>query len=655
MFKTISSKTALLITLAVSLLALTALAVWAQAAQAQSSVVRVDSMRQMFGDHDDDDGDTTAQLSYLEIGISVSGVNRLAPADESDGSYGKYPIKSVEDRADCNEDDFDDDDKATTFSAAAIKADAFKIKSAVTGNYDDDADEIFTAIVDPDNHHERYLCVEISYLDDDEDVQVDYAASSTVLDLEAPIVEEVVVNDDARNQEYGLGDNIDIMVEFDARVQIRKISDDTGDDLDRPYIAVPDLGNAELVSLGSGTVLTFRYTVEFDDEDTDLADPDSFVITMGNDYRITDTAGNPIAEGDTAPIEEEIDFRGGEIAVELDVRAMRMGDRLVVKATPDEYENAAENDVSTVSDAVAHFSEDAPDVRSNKDPCKDGIVEDEDGEKYKDADKPSDSDYWGVDLPDEPDDMYYCFVVTDAATSGRVVYTNVYRYATDNTAPRIGFAYANNILTITASDPESGIDESSLKWFWSEIAADNVNKSCNSRTVESEFNNDGEDGMIKITIKASYSGDKICVRVENGEGDKRIIEQSLSYVDPGTVDPGPGTTDPGTTDPGTTDPGTTTGTGTEKVPKTWPGQAVWDSWTTEKITMNPWGCLDTTKIRGDNGQCISGGTSLTDGDYVYVNSLADAGSSSTATAPAPENHHSSSYYHSSNYSSSYYS
>ena len=646
MFKTISSKTALLITLAVSLLALTALAVWAQAAQAQSSVVRVDSMRQMFGDHDDDDGDddATAHLSYLEIDISVSGVNRLAPAAGDDSSYGKYPIKSVEDRADCNEDDFDD---ATVFSAAAVGADAFKIKSGVTGNYDDDADEIFTVIQAPNTHHERYLCVEISYLDDDEDVQVDYAASSTMLDLEAPIVEEVVVNDDARNQEYGLGDNIDIMVEFDARVQIRKISEDTGDALMRPFIEVPTLGNAELVSLGSGTVLTFRYTIEFGDEDNPLADPASFVITMGNDYRITDTAGNPIAEGDTATIEEEIDFRGGEIAVELGVRAMRMGDRLVVKATPDKYDkDDGTDDVLTVASAIAYSSEDAPDVRSNEDPCEDGVIADG-GVIYDNAaDKPANSDYYGTDLPDETDDEYYCFKVLDDV--GRTVYTNVYRYATDNTAPRIGFAYANNILTITASDPESGIDESSLKWFWSEIAADNVNKSCNSRTGESEFNHDGEDGMIEITIKASYSGDKICVRVENGEGDQSIVEQPLSYVDPGTPDPGtpdpgtpdpgtpdPGTPDPGTPDPGTPDPGTTPGTGTVKVPKTWPGQAVWDSWTTEKVTMNPWGCLDTTKIRGDNGQCISGGTSLTDGDYVYVNSPADAGSSSTTTAPGP--------------------
>ena len=642
MFKTISSKTALLITLAVSLLALTALAVWAQAAQAQSSVVRVDSMRQMFGDHDDDDGDddATAHLSYLEIDISVSGVNRLAPADEGSGSYGDYPIKSVEDRADCNEDDFSDADKATVFTAAAIGSEAFKIKSGVTGNYDDDADEIFTVIQAPDTHHERYLCVEISYLDDDEDVQVDYAASSTMLDLEAPIVEEVVVNDDARNQEYGLGENIDIMVEFDARVQIRKISDHTGDDLDRPFIAVPGLGNAELISLGSGTVLTFRYTVEFGDENADLADPASFVITMGNDYRITDTAGNPIAEGDTATIAEEIDFRGGEIAVELDVRAVRMDDRLVIKATPDKYDDG-NDDLLTVASAIAYSSEDAPDVRSNEDPCEDGVIADG-GVIYDNAaDKSGDSDYFGTDLPDETDDEYYCFKVVDAAS--RTVYTNVYRYATDNTSPRIGFAYEDNILTITASDPESGIDESTLAWFWSEIAADNVNKSCNSRTVESEFNQDGEDGMIEITIKASYSGDKICVRVENGEGDQSIVEQPLSYVDPGTVDPGttdpgttdPGTTDPGTTDPGTTDPGTTTGTGTVKVPKTWPGQAVWASWTTEKVTMNPWGCLDTTKIRGDNGQCISGGTSLTDGDYVYVNSLADAGSSSTTTAPGP--------------------
>ena len=30
----------------------------------------------------------------------------------------------------------------------------------------------------------------------------------------------------------------------------------------------------------------------------------------------------------------------------------------------------------------------------------------------------------------------------------------------------------------------------------------------------------------------------------------------------------------------------------------------------EKIILNPWGCHDTTKIRADNGQCLSGGYTI---------------------------------------------
>ena len=648
MFKTISSKSALLITLAVSLIALAALAVWAQAAQAQSSVVSV-SVSQDYGE---DSGG-----SDITVALRASGSNDFVPAGNGTGEYGQYEVRTVENTADCNEDDFGD---GTAFGIADSR---FEVKRSRDTSYTrSSVRQTFTTgtVVEEDNilvraganadHDEMYICVEATYSDGDDDI-VEYAVSSTMLDLANPMVDDVVVNDDDRNQEYGLGENIDIEVEFDERVYVRKVTDSSNSDAALPYIdnALGTNKDAELRSTASGATLTFRYTVEFLDSNGAIGDLDDFTINLPDgdddasdpDYVITDAAGNMLAVDN--PIDEEVDFRGGEILIELTVRAKRMGDRLVVEAMPDMYEDADDDDMDTVASAVVWVSEDAPDVRGNEDPCKDGIMEAEDASSDAASDQ---DDYLGVDLPsDGPDGEYYCFAVTDSSNSSpaRVTYTNVYRYADDNTAPRIGFAYENNVLTITPSDPESGIDESSLKWFWSEIAADNVNKACNSRTGESEFNHDGEDGMIEITIKASYSGDKICVRVENGEGDQSIVEQPLSYVDPGTPDPGtpdpgtpdPGTPDPGTPDPGTPDPGTTPGTGTVKVPKTWPGQAVWDSWTTEKVTMNPWGCLDTTKIRGDNGQCISGGTSLTDGDYVYVNSPADAGSSSTTTAPGP--------------------
>ena len=111
-------------------------------------------------------------------------------------------------------------------------------------------------------------------------------------------------------------------------------------------------------------------------------------------------------------------------------------------------------------------------------------------------------------------------------------------------------------------------------------------------------------------------------------------EFSLRYVDPGTVTPpGPGDPDPDPIDPPTPDPVD----GQVRVPKTWPGQVAWDQAVVEgrAATLNPWGCLDPTQIRADNGQCIEGGTSLTDADYVYVNSLADSGDSSTTPAPTP--------------------
>ena len=72
-----------------------------------------------------------------------------------------------------------------------------------------------------------------------------------------------------------------------------------------------------------------------------------------------------------AAIGEEIDYRGGEIAVELDVTAKRSGDYLIVEADPEEY---GDSDTETVDAAELWSSEDAPDVASDEDPCGDWVA-----------------------------------------------------------------------------------------------------------------------------------------------------------------------------------------------------------------------------------------------------------------------------------------
>ena len=158
------------------------------------------------------------------------------------------------------------------------------------------------------DHDGMYVCVEATYSDGDDDI-VEYAVSSTELDLENPTVDDVVVNDDMRNQEYNLGDHIDIAIEFEERVHIRKVTDVSSSDAAKPYIANA-LGSdkhAEVRSTASGLVLTFRYTVEFDDTNGPIADLSTFSITLPDssdaanddgdedtdpDYVITDTSGN---------------------------------------------------------------------------------------------------------------------------------------------------------------------------------------------------------------------------------------------------------------------------------------------------------------------------------------------------------------------------
>ena len=129
----------------------------------------------------------------------------------------------------------------------------------------------------------------------------------------------------------------------------------------------------------------------------------------------------------------------GEIVVELDVRAKRSGDYLIIEATPDEYDDGTDDDADTIDSAVAYVSEDAPDVSGNEDPCEDGVKED--GDTYDKTPGDIKDIGFGVELPEETDDMYYCFGVTDdvGATGHSVVYTNVYHHATDSTPPRIAF------------------------------------------------------------------------------------------------------------------------------------------------------------------------------------------------------------------------
>ena len=100
MYKTVFSKKAWLTVLALGLAGFATLAIWSQVAQAQAQMdSEVDvSVRQSYGE---DSGG-----SDITVTLTTSSSNDFVPAGNTDGNYGQYQVRTVEDMADCNEDDF---------------------------------------------------------------------------------------------------------------------------------------------------------------------------------------------------------------------------------------------------------------------------------------------------------------------------------------------------------------------------------------------------------------------------------------------------------------------------------------------------------------------------------------------------------------------
>ena len=633
---------------------------WSQAASAHDSSsdhnhVSV-SIEQGYGDHDDDKAVSTADQSYIEINLRVAGSgNVLIPGTDGwPAGYGNYNVRTVDSRKDCDEDAF----PSPAYNALVTGANSgtnFDIQNRRGTNLTTSSHTIgvTTDSVTVANHHDKYVCVEVAIETPDGDV-TEYVSSPDVLDLESSTIEEVIVNDDARNQEYGLGDVIDIVVEFDERVRVEKVTESTGDAAALPYITMPTLTsrNAELLSLDSGTKLTFRYIVQFGDDatagsDVELADLDNAVIELADgsddgstsDYIIMDLAGNLlVASGTTftpSPA-EEVDFRSGDVVVEVETMVKRMGDRLVFEVTPDEYDNSGtETDTVHATTIPVAFSTDEKPDDMTAEGCEEDVVDSRARAAGEEADKPAGSDYWGIDLPKDPDDMYYCFQVTDALT--RVTYTDVYRYVTDNAGPRISVATVNNVLTITATDAVSGIDEDSISWRILGVGG-------NDRCIDGlgAFSNSSD----TITITSAHDGLRICIRAKDNAGNWRHLAADLRYDASAVVVPEtpvtPGEDDmvqqpdddmDDMTDPSDDDM-TDDGTATDcDVVVCFPSN--WDDLTvSEKIAANPYKCLDTTQIRGDNGRCISGGSALDDDAQVIVDGQ-PAATTPTDTATTP--------------------
>ena len=246
---------------------------------------------------------------------------------------------------------------------------------------------------------------------------------------------------------------------------------------------------------------------------------------------------------------------------------------------------------------VAYVSEDAPEVERDEDPCEDGLAT---------GTEKSDNEDNEVVLPTDPDDMYYCFKVTDAV--GREVYTNVYRHVVDNTGPQIRITTADNVLTISGVDAGSGVDTDSITW--KVLRSDDR---CDALGTGA-FNNPSD----SITIQPSYDGVQICIRVEDNAGNSGYQATVLRYdsavvvIDPvgpvGPVTPVDPVDSVDPVDPTVVDPG-------NEVVVNFP-PANWDQLSDHEqliwlLDNNPYQCLDTTKI-GKDARCQSGGSALDD-------------------------------------------
>ena len=384
--------------------------------------------------------------------------------------------------------------------------------------------------------------------------------------------------------------------------------------------------NPQAKVAASGTTFTFRHILDYNQSRAWEVDGTS------SKYEMTDTiavGGSPTISLDPAaggsPLYELKDSQGNSLAslgissshikdftLSINTTALPTINRvktnndneLVATITPRTWRktvNDTTTTVSTIDQSVFYKAS-----KSFTD-CK-ALIADSTSTKVAGTEDTSidHDDVVKMTLPATADDMYYCLRVADEYTVGkfRYGYSNIYRYEVDNAKPQITWTIANNKLTIKATDATSGIAD--LYWF--------LSNECDDLTVAPTQVQRTE----TYNIVASRDGHKICIVAIDKAGLKATQSVTLVYTDSATTPTDPVTpvdpTDPVTApdddddDDSSTDDDSTDDDSTS-VPPFAGLPDNWDQLTpAEKTAANPYRCLDTTKIRADNGQCISGGS-----------------------------------------------
>ncbi|MCY4010454.1 MAG: hypothetical protein OXF30_00065 [Candidatus Saccharibacteria bacterium] len=234
----------------------------------------------------------------------------------------------------------------------------------------------------------------------------------------------------------------------------------------------------------------------------------------------------------------------------------------------------------------------------------------------EDAQNNLDSDELGEEsktrrLPSAASNNYYCFTIKDVYNRDASSTWYHYSQSTTSTQPHLQLSYANNILTVTTRDSSIGL--SSVSWKYINSATASCQTSDSGFTQSSPVTN----GLARISVASNQNGRFICIKTTDNNNRSDATRHTLRYVantNPNNpfpqliVSPNNPVTPTSTSPPSstTTSPAQPSQPTTETdvvLPADWASLSV-----PEKIRLNPYGCHDTRKIRDDNGQCLSGGS-----------------------------------------------
>ena len=616
---------------------------------------------------DDGDNHSIGSIKAIQRNGNKLQIQIIAPSEHRLYSLESGPIS---DRDDCDE---DTDTQSITLVSTEVGS------KRTTGLMTIVADVTSVTKDSLNDYDGKYVCLKVVYRDrgvESNDRSTDhdevYLVSNNKMDLKAPeIKKNGITIEHVKYDATMVGKDMKIMVEFNESVEVTRTAAAAEDNPHIPtllldYAGTPDPADDfkfKLVAnnkykkddvIATGNTLVFEREVQFYDGYIEIEDPTikfeaasvanvSFIDKLGN---ATVADGTAAGEDLDQQIIDENDIDDTIVDMTPIITIVRSGIKLTVLVNPSKYDGDIDGDDSRDDDTVENWEY----VVANSDPGNEDCLEIEPRGKEEDDDYISGTDNTGIDegtltLPASANDKYYCFIGTlndkkptsgdidwsdreDAGDDGDKVFSDWYKYRIDAGGPTFISALSTEggkQLVISTSDV-SGVK--SIAWR----AIEGSNSRCISQLT---FGNDLDiktaDGVTTaiIAVNADLDGLWVCIRATDNIGKHSVIRSQLQLaVPPQTVNPNPVPTTPTSTTPiqqpttgsstgviiqpvGEDDASSGSTTNTVSLP------ADWDQLSgAEKTAANPYKCLDTTKIRADNGQCISGGSAL--GDDVTV-------------------------------------